>query len=234
MVFIFLVLTRFLFELLFPSENMEDGKSQTWFYFASKMATQFEETSTPIDYVMKFDSDALLNLHEFLEFKDTRLPPAPYNKNILVGAFRDKLVWYMGSGVSDGRFHPHERFWKKEHDNVHLYMAGQCYLMSSGLAAFVAEEAPRSKVKKGEKGYLEGIEDHDIASMLEHHPSPISYIGIGRNQRFWYHPVKGQPRYERLILQEKARMNGEEFEGKKLKAYDGGKSRLGLNKQVKS
>lgn len=209
---------------------MEDGKSQTWFYFASTIATQFEATSTPIDYVMKFDSDALLNLHHFLEFKDTKLPPAPYNKEIFAGSLREKLLWYVKDEGREGLFKSKETFWRLEHDNVHIYMAGQCYLMSSDLAAFVAEEAQRAE--KG--GYLEGVEDHDVSSMLAQHPSPISYLGIGRHQRFWYHPVKGQPRYERLLLKEKARMNGEEFEGEKLKFYESGNSRFGLNKEVKS
>ncbi len=216
---------------------MEEGKSQTWLYFASKVAAQFEETATPIDYVMKLDSDAILNLHEFLEFKDTRLPPAPYNKNIFAGALRDKLMWYMMKEkreYQDKDTSRYEHYWRREHENVHLYLAGQMYLMSSGLAAFVAEEAPRSKFEAGEGGYIEGVEDHDIASMVHHDPSPVAWISIGKSQRFWYHPVKGRPRYEKLVKQEKARVNGELFDGKEFKFYESGKSRLGLHKEVKS
>ena len=80
---------------------MNEGKSQTWFYFGSKLAAQFNKSATPIDYIVKFDSDSILKLHEFLEFVDTRLPPAPYNKNVFAGSLRDKGPWYFkGSELS--------------------------------------------------------------------------------------------------------------------------------------
>ena len=201
---------------------MEDGKSQTWLYFASKMATQFVETPTPIDYVMKLDSDSILKLHEFLEFKDSRLPPAPYNKNIFLGALRDKLQWYFSGDKERHNAEDRPRYeshWGREHENVHIYLAGQCYLMSAGLAAFVAEEAPLSKIRVAPGGYVEGVEDHDISAMVYHSPSPISWMTIGKSQRFWEHPVKGLPRYRKIVEREQARVNRKPFEGEELKFY---------------
>mmetsp|Transcript_9662 Transcript_9662/g.20936 ORF Transcript_9662/g.20936 Transcript_9662/m.20936 type:complete len:411 (+) Transcript_9662:226-1458(+) len=203
-------------------DNMNDGKSQTWFYFGSKMAKLFEKTETPIDYVVKFDSDSILKLHDFLEFAHTKLPPPPYNKNIFAGALRDKGPWYfkdskLGHVQSDmARYESH---WGIEYDGVHLYLAGQCYLMSVDLAAFVAEEAPFSKMRVAKGGYLEGHEDHDIAAMVYHNPSPITLITIGKSQRFWEHPVKGAPRYNKIVKRETARVNRKPFEGKILKLY---------------
>ena len=201
---------------------MNDGKSQTWFYFGSKLAKQFESTTTPIDYVLKFDSDSILKLHEFLEFAHTRLPPAPYNKNIFAGALRDKGPWYFKDsdlGHPKSELPRYESHWGKEYDGVHLYLAGQCYLMSTDLAAFVAQEAPLSKVRVGKGGYIEGHEDHDIAAMVYHNPAPITLITIGKRQRFWEHPVKGAPRYLKIVDRETARINREPFEGKDLKLY---------------
>eukprot|EP00536_Pseudo-nitzschia_multiseries_P000810 jgi/Psemu1/234030/estExt_Genewise1.C_100054 len=201
-------------------ENMNEGKSQTWFYFGSKMCKQYEETETPIDYVVKFDSDSMLKLHEFLEFARDRLPPAPYNKNIFAGALRDKGPWYF----KDSKLtHPqserarYESHWGTQYDGVHLYLAGQCYLMSADLAAFVAEEAPFSKMRVAKGGYIEGHEDHDIAAMVYHNPSPITLITIGKSQRFWDHPVKGMPRYNKIVQREEARVSRKPFEGKILK-----------------
>mmetsp|Transcript_5757 Transcript_5757/g.14381 ORF Transcript_5757/g.14381 Transcript_5757/m.14381 type:complete len:398 (+) Transcript_5757:139-1332(+) len=203
-------------------ENMNDGKSQTWFYFASKIAKQFEKTPSPIDYVVKFDSDSMLKLHDFFEFAHTRLPPAPYNKNIFAGSLRNKGPWYFqGSGLGhpESELSRYESYWGNEYDGVHLYLAGQCYLMSIDLAAFVAEEAPFSKVRVAKGGYIEGHEDHDIAAMVYHNPSPITLITIGKSQRFWEHPVKGAPRYLNIVKRETARVNREPFEGKILKLY---------------
>jgi len=203
-------------------ENMNEGKSQSWLYFASKMADQFSRSSTPIDYVMKFDSDSILRLHDFLEFAHTRLPPAPYNTNIFGGALRDKGPWYHEDSKLKhppselSRFESH---WGQEYDGVHLYLAGQCYFMSTDLAGFVATEAPFSRARVAKGGYIEGHEDHDISAMVYHNPSPINLITIGKTQRFWEHPVKGAPRYQKIVKRETARMNRTPYEGKVLRLY---------------
>ena len=79
-------------------------------------------------------------------------------------------------------------------------------MMSTDLTAFVAAEAPFSRVRIREGGYIEGIEDHDISAMVFHSPSPINLLTIGKSQRFWEHPVKGRKRYNQIVLRETARM----------------------------
>jgi hypothetical protein len=91
--------------------------------------------------------------------------------------------------------------------------------MSMNLAAFVASEAPFSRVRVAKGGYIEGHEDHDIAAMVYHSPLPINLITIGKSQRFWEHPVKGAPRYQKIVKRETARMNKTPFEGKVLRLY---------------
>eukprot|EP00339_Tiarina_fusa_P018611 CAMPEP_0117019286 /NCGR_PEP_ID=MMETSP0472-20121206/14825_1 /TAXON_ID=693140 ORGANISM="Tiarina fusus, Strain LIS" /NCGR_SAMPLE_ID=MMETSP0472 /ASSEMBLY_ACC=CAM_ASM_000603 /LENGTH=396 /DNA_ID=CAMNT_0004724221 /DNA_START=171 /DNA_END=1361 /DNA_ORIENTATION=+ len=197
--------------LLNIRENMNDGKSQTFFYFASVMSQTYG-----FEYAMKLDADAMLHLHDFFLFADKNLPPAPWNTNIFVGALRDKYYWPPKANPADmSRL---ESFWGNEYDGVHVY-TGQMYLMSTDLAAFVATEAPMSRTRIGPGGYLEGHEDHDLSAMVFHSPTPIHMVTIGKTQRFWEHPVKGQPRYERILRRENARMAEERFEGRILRRY---------------
>jgi hypothetical protein len=200
------------------SENMNDGKSQTFFYYASTIMDQFHHTETPIEYAMKLDADAILHLHDFFLFAHEHLPPTPYNVNIFAGALRDKAGWAKDLHPPQdlARF---ESFWGNEFDGVHLYLAGQCYLMSYDLCRFVAHEAPYSKTRIAEGGYIEGHEDHDVSAMVFHNPTPIHMTVIGKSQRFWEHPVKGQPRWNRIEKRERARMNQQPWEGKLLRIY---------------
>jgi len=204
-------------------ENMNEGKSQTWMYFGSRVAARFKNTTTPIDYVVKFDSDSMLKLHDYFHFANTRLPPHPYNVNIFAGAIRDKGPWYNDASLAKNRG-PTERaryesHWGNEYDGVHLYVAGQCYIMSTDLAEFVAGEAPFSRFRVAAGGYLEGHEDHDVSAMAYHSPKPINLITVGKSQRFWEHPVKGAPRYLKIVKRETYRMNGTMYEGKILDLY---------------
>jgi len=86
-------------------------------------------------------------------------------------------------------------------------------LLSRDLAEFVAEEAPFSKP------YQEGHEDHDVSAMAFHSPTPIHLLTISKRQRFWEHPVKGEPRWRRVWSREVARMEGSQFEGRTLRLY---------------
>ena len=167
---------------------------------------------------MKLDADAILHLHDFFLFAHEHLPPTPWNVNIFTGALRDKAGWAkdMHPQADLARY---ESYWGNEFDGVHLYLAGQCYLMSYDLCKFVAQEAPFAKTRIGKGGYLEGHEDHDVSAMVYHSPTPIHMITIGKSRRFWEHPVKGQPRWVRIEKRERARMNQQIFEGKLLRIY---------------
>jgi len=93
---------------------MNEGKSQTFLYFASVVMEKYG-----IDYVMKCDADSILHLHDYFFFAHNHLPPAPYNTNIYVGALRDKAYWPKHNPKDMPRF---ESYWGNEFEGVHLYM----------------------------------------------------------------------------------------------------------------
>jgi hypothetical protein len=188
--------------LLNIRENMNEGKSQTWMKYGAKIAEQYD-----LDYVAKCDADSLFHLHEFFHFAYKNMPPAPYNTNMYVGALRDKAYWPRHETEEERiRF---ESFFGNNYEGVHLYVAGQIYIMSRDLAKFVGKEALEGKCT-----YCEGHEDHDISAIAFHSPEPVKLVVVGRSHRFWEHPVKGEPRWRRIWAREQARMAGEPFEGK--------------------
>ena len=93
------------------------------------------------------------------------------------------------------------------------FSAGQLYLASADLCATIAEEA------KTAEAYWEGHEDADVSAMAFHSIHPIHMITIAKSQRFWEHPVKGEPRWNRIWARESARMKGDAWEGKTLSLY---------------
>ncbi len=93
---------------------MNDGKSPTFFYYASLLMQQHD-----IHYAMKLDADSILHLHDYFKFAHSSLPPPPYNHNIFVGALRDKAYWPKHPPSELGRF---ESFWGNEFEGVHLYL----------------------------------------------------------------------------------------------------------------
>ena len=188
--------------LLNIRENMNEGKSQTWMAYGAQIAEEYD-----LDYVTKCDADSIFHLHEFFVFAYKHLPPAPYNSMMYVGALRDKAYWPKHDTEAERiRF---ESYFGNNFEGVHLYVAGQMYIMSRDLAKYVGEEALLNKCS-----YCEGHEDHDISAMAFHSKEPIKLLVIGRSHRFWEHPVKGEPRWKRIWAREEARMAGEPFEGR--------------------
>lgn len=168
---------------------------------------------------MKLDGDSILHLHDWFLFAHHHLPPAPYNRGFAGGALRHKAFWPAPPRKEDAiRL---ESYWQEQyHNGTHLYLAGQCYFLSLDLCKVVAQEAPLAASRIAPGGYLEGHEDHDVLSMaFRASKQPIHLMTIGKSQRFWEHPVKGQPRWDRIRVREVARMSNQVFEGKELRLY---------------
>lgn len=159
-------------------ENMNAGKSQTWFYYASTILEKYD-----LDYAGKIDSDSLPYMDKFFQYAYTYLPPPPYNSGIIAGVPIDKLWWQKSK--KEFREDENEDFFKQAYGKVmHLYAAGQCYILSADLCKTVALEAPKSH------GYREGHEDHDVSAMAFHSTLPMSFHFLSLQQQFWKHPVK--------------------------------------------
>ena len=169
---------------------------------------------------MKLDGDSMLHLHDWFLFAHGHLPPRPYARSVFAGALRHKAYWPAPDNFED--LPRLEGYWADQFDGVHVYLAGQCYLMSLDMCKVVAHEAPLASTKGGPGGYMEGHEDHDVSSMVFQSRTPVHMITIGKSQRFWEHPVKGQRRWERIQKRETARVEGVEFEGKTLRVYRDG------------
>jgi hypothetical protein len=88
-------------------------------------------------------------------------------------------------------------FWDAEYyTGMHLYLAGQLYLMSVDVAEILVEEARRSSANhhhnNNNNNYLAGHEDHDVISMIQVATplnKTIRWISMPRHFRFWEHPV---------------------------------------------
>ena len=171
---------------------MNDGKSQTWFYYASTLADELE-----IDYVGKIDLDTMLYLDKFFAFKEIHLPPSPYTNYILVGKLVDKDTWAVSKPGNrfPKAFRANEEMVLKNVFNNHIYAQGGCYIMSTDLVngvVRVANNVPRDD-------YFEQVEDHDVTTMafistvVKEDPNYAATMSLKQMtilSLFWRHPVK--------------------------------------------
>jgi Galactosyltransferase len=163
---------------------MNTGKSPTWFYYAGSLLDKYG-----IEYVMKIDTDSLLYLDRYFTFAENTLPPAPYNTRILAGAVVDKAGWKMDNTHSKQT----EQLFLTYYNGVHLYAAGQMYIMSHDLVIGVAHVAASDKEMIH---FAEGHEDHDVSTMAflslkdDEKDNPIKLVMIPHTDSFWKHPMK--------------------------------------------
>jgi len=168
-------------------ENMEDGKSQTWFYYAHSFG---------FDYVAKSDTDTIWNIPLMQRFLAEVLPPAPYNRGILAGRPMDKLWWgkwrksptdYDEKERQAKEGYLQERYGDPGRLNLvfHLYPFGEFYLLSNDLVETVIEQSRTNAT------YLEYAEDHDVATMAFHSTRPVQFIFLSsQDMMFWDHGTK--------------------------------------------
>jgi len=102
-------------------ENMEDGKTPSWFRFATTVADE----QFYFDYIGKTDTDTLIFPKHFLDVSFAKYPGFPNNVRVFGGEERLKYEW--GPRMVGP-----------------LYMGGHLYLMSIDLARFVTTTDLRS------------------------------------------------------------------------------------------
>jgi hypothetical protein len=142
-------------------ENLEDGKSQTWFKYASMVVK--DNPWLQIDYIAKVDSDTLVFTPTFLGFAKRRLPRQPHNQRVYGGLPHDKNA--CNPKVNDTHSCPLEL-------KGGLYMAGSLYWMSPDLAEYITSDAV------DRRALSIGHEDVDIGNFVFSHPLSIRTVKI--------------------------------------------------------
>ena len=141
-------------------ENMEDGKSPTYFKFAVTLI----DDQHYFDYIAKTDTDTLVYPETLLEKVIYKLPKFPDNVRVYAGhyAVHPTIEPQLGPAYMEGRF----------------------YMMSPDLARFVTSSAcNRSAVDTL-------IEDMSMGNFVHSHPKPIQRKGTVKNQGVFDHPLK--------------------------------------------
>ena len=163
-------------------ENMNDGKSYTWFKYAAYLEGA-KDDGTPrigatnrraIHYVAKADADTLISMNALLDYMNQDLPPSPYNNNFFGGIPTANVA------------------------KNHMYMQGQLYFISLNLAKYIGYELTGEERQTITRGYWEEKhaklfvhEDVSVGTLVYSHPRPIKLVSVAKGARFWRHPVKG-------------------------------------------
>jgi hypothetical protein len=144
-------------DLLFLNirENLEDGKSQTWFKCGSMIAYEYG-----LDYVAKVDSDTLVFMHNFLEFAKEKVPSKP-----TVPVYGGTPFFKTSCDPDEVDTHSCPLPLVGPH-----YMSGELYFMSRDVARFIAS----SDVDRAKLGIRH--EDVDIGNYVFSHPLPIQSV----------------------------------------------------------
>jgi hypothetical protein len=176
-------------------ENMNSGKSQTWFYFASTIMNN--EPKLNFYYIGKLDTDSMPYLDKYFDFADNYLPPSPYNLRTMVALFFDK-AWWKNNNTTKERFFS-EYYSGNSKGNLvgmHVYPLGQLYILSKDLVSGVAAIARLSATGSAKYVYSEGIEDHDIGAMayISAEGKPMNLVQLSQSSVFWRHGVKFRKR----------------------------------------
>jgi len=137
-------------------ENMENGKSVSFFKYAASLAGEYG-----IHYISKIDSDTLLSVNKLLDLIDFDLPPSPHNKRMYGG-----YSWGNLAGNS-------------------VYAAGQFYFMSLDLAHYIGFSLDAEQ-RKFLTDRRRPTEDLDIGSFVFSHPKPIKFIDLNPFQFWYH------------------------------------------------
>lgn len=133
-------------------ENMEDGKSPTWFKYATTVLEKHY-----FDYIGKTDTDTIIFPNYFLGNTLAKCPVFPDNVRVYGGTYRLKSEW-------------------AERQVGPVYMAGELYWMSPDLARFVTSR----RCNRKEVDW--GIEDFSMGNFVHSNPLPIHRIPIVGNK----------------------------------------------------
>lgn len=167
--------------LLNIRENMNEGKTPSWFHYTSTILHR------KIDYVAKLDLDTLVSIPQLLEFVNQELPPAApagqrQNQHQVQLApprvFGGLLMDFEACG---GKFY--ESRCKPAKGKI--YMSGQFYFVSYDLVQHQSRWRTNNTFK--ERKY----EDLNFGVRIWAYPHPIKIIAFNPHM-FWWHGYKNE------------------------------------------
>lgn len=135
-------------------ENMEEGKTSTWFQYASEISD-----THGIDYVSKLDTDTYVNIDALLSLMDADLPARSLNVADHRKRYGGVLREYNTCGGNRHCLLLQSR----------VYMSGQFYFVSSDLATFVSSQVD-------EKALGVGFEDFDFGLRIFSYPGTLNLV----------------------------------------------------------
>ena len=145
-------------------ENMNHGKTPTWFKYASSLCR-----TKKIDYVGKIDSDTFLHIDSFVTHIHRDLPPRPSHGSDGRKRYGGLLREYNSCGSETHCKLLEER----------AYMSGQFYYVSSDVADFISQP-------KTSKPYVVGFEDIDFSFLVFAMPEAINLVVVS-SEVMWLH-----------------------------------------------
>lgn len=153
-------------------ENMNRGKTPTWFKYASGLAMN---AGAIFDYVAKLDSDTLLSVPNLIHMLNHDLPSQP--KNVYGGIVCDETA------CGDPKL-CHEVLQGK------VYMTGQFYFLSVDLAAYISSD-------KLNRDSISAYSEDVNVGMWVHSSNRILKLVILNNKNvFWIHNTKEDDRID--------------------------------------
>ena len=151
-------------------ENMNDGKTLTWFNYAASLLDFLS-----IDYVAKMDCDTYLNTDLFLDFihRDLKYEPSGQRPRRIYGGILNEAI---SCGLLSGNK-------VCELLKSRVYMSGQFYFVSADLARYVS--------KYGSERFEQrvGVEDIDFGVWVQSHPQALHLI-VMTGEVMWYHSLQ--------------------------------------------
>lgn len=136
-------------------ENMEDGKTPTYFKYATLMVDEHY-----FDYIAKVDGDTVLNVHILLNSLRKELPVFPGNIRVYGGFMTLPKISRLGKLIGPA------------------YAAGPFYFLSPDMARYITStDCPRRQVDAG-------IEDITMSNFVYSHPRHIHRFNTGRGVRY--------------------------------------------------
>jgi len=153
--------------LLNIQENMKEGKSQSYFKYATTIVDEY----LYFDYIAKTDSDTLIFPDRLLNDRINKLPAFPHNIRVY------------------GGYRPVEKV-EVDHIKGPIYWQGSFYFLSNDMARYITSTAC------DRKNLALWSEDKSICNFVHSHPKPIHRIKLNITRKPIDHPLKEIQRFK--------------------------------------